>query len=851
MKRKKERLAFRGGRTIFQPAEKLLAVAAMAVVVLVLFASPVWSEGTQVAPATLQGEIKTSGPVGQVFNMPGVGLKLTGPLPATTGLQLISDEEGKYKFVALQPGSYTLETELQGFKKITQTIAVQAGESVTADLILELEVVRQEISVQSETEGVETKEAAPAPGFQQTTLQTVPLVNEKFTDALPLIPGVVRGPDGLLNVKGARASETGLTVNSANVTDPVTGQYALSLPIEAIQSVKVITNPYAPEYGKFTGAVTSIETREGGEKWRFQIQDFFPRLRRRGGKTVGLESVTPRVFFSGPLVKNKLRFLQSFEYNFIRTQIENLPPFQSDTQLESFDSFTQFDWDINPSNHLTTTFSVFPQKLGFVGLNTFNPQTVTPNYKQRGFFWAISERKIFNSSSLLESFFSFKQFDANIFPSTGMGVMNLAPNVNSGSFFNRQDRDTRRYEWLEVYHFAPKHLSGSHLMKVGGGLSRDTFDGRNQSNPVRVLRANGSVSQEIDFTGSSLLHRNKTEILAYYEDKWEATKRLTLEYGARYDHDNVADDHNLAPRVAFAFLPILDGKTVIRGGVGLFYDKINLNVATSEQLHQRVLTRFAANGTQVVGQPQVQRLVLGQRGFRNPRSVNWNVEFDREWWKNFFIRVGYQQREGRHEYLLNPVDDPVQGSRVVLGNGGNSRYREFQVTARYVVHRGDELTVSYVRSSATGDLNDFNSYFGNFENPIVRPNERSRLPWDAPSRFLLWGTFRVRYGIIVVPVFDIRDGFPLSTIDEDRNFVGPRNRAGRFPTFASLDLQVLKTVPLPGPMKKYKARVGLKFFNITNHFNPRDFQGNLASAQFDKFSNSVSRKFRAKFVVEF
>ena len=51
------------------------------------------------------------------------------------------------------------------------------------------------------------------------------------------VPGVVRGPDGLLNVKGARASQSGFLVNSASVTDPVTGESAINLPLEAVQSV--------------------------------------------------------------------------------------------------------------------------------------------------------------------------------------------------------------------------------------------------------------------------------------------------------------------------------------------------------------------------------------------------------------------------------------------------------------------------------------------------------------------------------------------------------------------------------------------------------------------------------------
>jgi hypothetical protein len=82
----------------------------------------------------------------------------------------------------------------------------------------------------------------------------------------------------------------------------------------------------------------------------------------------------------------------------------------------------------------------------------------------------------------------------------------------------------------------------------------------------------------------------------------------------------------------------------------------------------------------------------------------------------------------------------------------------------------------------------------NFQNPIIRPNERSLLSYDAPKRFVFWGNFGVKYGITVTPVLDLRNGFPLSNIDEDRNFVGERNRAGRYPTFASLDMQVLKSL---------------------------------------------------------
>jgi hypothetical protein len=628
----------------------------------------------------------------------------------------------------------------------------------------------------------------------------------------------------------------------------VTGDFAINLPIEAIQSVEVLTNPYAPEYGEFTGAVTAVQTRSGSNKFDWQLQSFFPRLRRRGGAFVGIGAFTPRVTFSGPLIKDKLKFIQSFEYRFVRTPIESLPPLKRDTGLESFDSLTQVDWDIDKNDHLTTTFSLFPEKLRFVGLNTFNPQEVTPNFKQRGFFWAVNERKILSSKSVLESYFSIKQFDADVFPSSGNAPMDFSPNVNSGNFFNSQARRSRRYEALEVYSFSPPNFAGPHFMKVGGGVSYVTFDGRNTSNTVRILRADGTRSQQLDFVGSGQLSRNKTEFVTYFQDKWSLNRRLTLEYGVRYDRDNIADENNLSPRIGFAFLPLLDGRTVLRGGIGLFYDKIDLNVATFTQLQESVLTRFGSNGLEMIGNPEQQRLILENSRFRTPRSVNWNVELDREWLKNLFVRVGYQQRQARREFVLNPIESATEGSILLLANSGSSRYREFQVTARYKFREQNEFVASYVRSSSEGDLNDFNPYFGNFENPIIRPNERSRLPFDAPNRFIFWGEYHAKYRITVAPVLDIRNGFPFSIIDEDRNFVGPRDGAGRFPMFVSLDTQVLKSISLPGRLNKYRLELGVKVFNVTNHFNPRDFQNNLASDDFSAFSNGVGRKFATRIV---
>jgi hypothetical protein len=186
---------------------------------------------------------------------------------------------------------------------------------------------------------------------------------------------------------------------------------------------------------------------------------------------------------------------------------------------------------------------------------------------------------------------------------------------------------------------------------------------------------------------------------------------------------------------------------------------------------------------------------------------------------------------------------------LALSNGGSDSYREFQVSARYKVRR-HLLNASYVRSRAFGDLNDLNQFFGNLAQPVIQPDARGRLPFDAPNRFLFWGTFAAPWKLTVVPVYDLHTGFPYSLENQFREYVGPRN-VNRYPLFSSFDVQVSRPISLHVHGKRVPARLGIGAINLFNHFNPRDVQNNLASARFGEFFNSSWREYRGKFVLEF
>jgi len=776
------------------------------------------------------------------FPVPGVTLTLTcgSQTPATD----VTDAQGQYHFDNVPAGECTVAAELQGFATAESQVAVNAGQTSNVDLRLTQATLHEEVTVRAAANLISSN---PIDTHVSTTnaemMAVAPLANERFQDALPLIPGVVRGPDGLLNISGLRSNQAGLMFNNADGSDPVTGEDAIELPIDAVSTVQVRGSAFAPEFGLSAGAMTTVETKKAGDAWHVTLNDLEPRVARRGGVFRGVESWTPRATFGGPVIPGKLSILESMQYEYSLTRVFSLPAFQSDTELQSFESYTRADWLPTDRQHVTMSAMFSPRKTLYAGLNTFNAQPVTPNVKNRNSLGSVSDSIITGQQSVLETRASFKQFDATIYPNSGDVPMTVTPDGNIGSYFNNQDRNSQRAEWVTTFTFMP--IGPSHLLKVGSGVTYEAFDGTSVNDPVSIQRANGMLSQQTAFVGAGALGEHRWLAQGYAQDSWTIATWFTALYGARFDVDSFTRDTNVAPRGSFTAAITGDGRTVLRGGAGLFYNPIPLNVATFTQQQARLVTSFGADGVSVVASQLYPNVVAGS--LHTPRSVDWNLELDREWLTNFFVRVGYQERQNRFEALPD-WGALADGSRaLVLRTDGQSHYREGQVTARYQFHGTDQVVASYTRSSARGDLNDYNSYFGNIQSPVIYPNSRGPLAWDAPNRFLIWSNVSLPNGFIVFPLFEIRTGFPITNVDQNQNVVGTRNEAGRFPTFMSADLQVSKRFRLFG----HNATLGVKIFDITNHYNPRDYWGNIASANFGGFANGVGRSFRGRWIYEF
>jgi hypothetical protein len=790
------------------------------------------------ATGSIRGEVVSKTTNGEASVVPNVHIVLRGPADK----EVQSNAQGAFAIDGLPPGIYGIEASAPG---LNASLVVEVKAAVASQVSIELSVASVTSAVTVSASSSPVDESAQKNTIGESTVEKAPNQDEKIETLLPLVPGVVRGPDGRINMKGAQATQAGWLVNSANVTDPATGGEAINLPIDVVSSVQVISNPYDPEYGKFTGAVSSVETKTSNfDKYHFSVQNIVPRLRDRDGSVVGIGAFTPRATVTGPLVKDKLAFTQSLEYRFVRTPVESLPPLQRDMKLESFDSFSQFDLKINDKQTATLSVAVFPEKLDYLGLNTFAPQPSTPNLHQRGYQISAQHRYVTESGGLLSSQVAYQQFDGDLLPNSSEPYR-LLVETTEGGFFNRQNRDTDRVQWQEMYQPSSKHFLGDHELKGGFDFSHSSYDGHQEFLPVDIVGVSGSALKRIEFGAPTTFSVNQNEFAWFIGDQWRVAQRLTLDLGLRFDTDSITSATHAAPRGGFTFALTKDRKTLLKAGAGLFYDRVPLNAAAFPEFPDRTVLSLDSAG-QVVSSIPYANAIVG--GIRNPRSGTWNVELDREVMDHLLVRFAYQQRKTVYDLAVAPVTT-ANGNFLSLANHGRDFYHEFQVTSRYQI-RQHTLNASYVRSKATGNLNDFNQFFGNDPQAVIQPDARGPLSFDAPNRFLVWGEFMGPWKITFMPVFDAHSGFPYSVMNQTRDFVGPRNEQ-RFPRFNSFDAQILKDFRLPFHGKERSVKVGLGVYNLFNHFNPRDVQNDLDSSRFGDFFNGPPRTFRGKFVFGF
>ena len=401
--------------------------------------------------------------------------------------------------------------------------------------------------------------------------KTLPLEQAKIsstrpatlTDTLPLIPGIVRAKDGSVRIAGFGEGHSALLVNSVDVTDPATGSFGLSVPIDTVQTVQVSEMPYLAQYGKFTAGVVSADTRRGGDKWDYSLNDPFPDFHIRSGHIEGVADASPRFNLSGPLVKGKLYFVEGAEYLFNNQEVRTLPYPENLTRSTAFNSFTQLDAILSPKQTLTASFHFAPHNLRYAGLDYFNPQPVTPDANFHEATATLTHRWQIGDG-LLQSTFAGTSVSSEVWPQANTDMV-LTPGGNQGNYFNHNSRSATRFAWLEQWTPRAFQFHGQHLLQIGSVIGHSENEGRFLGNPVMLQNAGGQLIQQIRYVGGKPYKITDTEPAVYAQDHWILSPHLAVDAGVRLEGQTITSTTRAAPRTGFLWSPGDSGKTVDPG----------------------------------------------------------------------------------------------------------------------------------------------------------------------------------------------------------------------------------------------------------------------------------------------
>lgn len=793
------------------------------------------------APA-IHGVITTQG---RSVRLPGATINLldgAGSVLAST----VTDAEGSYRLSVVQAGELVVIASLDGFDPVRIPVHLLAGQAQEVNADLDISKVTESMQVVQQTYAEPmAMSIASKQELDQKALQDPTVAGGSVDAALRMLAGVVFGPEGL-SIRGGRPSQSAMVMGGADLADASVGATRFQLPSEAVSSVEVLPNPYAVEFGRFSSGITLITTRKGSDVWHANINNLEPGWQTRRGKPwkiTGVKVFAPHAWFGGPLVKDRVFLAQTNHLDYRTTDIRSRP--ESDrTSQTVWSSFTRIDANVRPGHTMALTFGVFPEKRTAANLDTFTPPASTFDVRQRVYNASLTDARTLSSTTIFETTLQASRYSAWIEPS-GTAPMQIQPDSVGGSYFNQQARRTNTVQWLASLASYRRNRTGEHLLKAGADLVLAEYDGTSVSAPVEIRRADGTLARRITFGPASHVEQGSTDVGLFLQDRWRPTSRLLLELGVRMDRDGALGRFNFTPRSGVALLLRQDGSVTLRGGAGLFFERTPLVARAFTELEDRIDQSFAGDGVTPLGAATYFRNTI-VAPLQTPVARTWNVEYDHRL-NRLSFHVGHLERHGSRELIVEPdwlvppdATRPQALAVIALSSTGRSVYHETEFSAGYRFSGDLQVRGSYLRSSSLADLNNYASFFGAERRPVIGHNEFAPTPGDARDRFIghLSATFAAKW--MFASFVELRTGFPYTAIDENQDFVGPRGRAGRFPSVALADLALERKIKF----WKWTPWVGVQVRNALDVFAPLDVQRNTGSAQFGTFYNSVPRQIR-------
>jgi Carboxypeptidase regulatory-like domain/TonB dependent receptor-like, beta-barrel len=830
--------------------------------------------------------------------------------------------DGRFRFTYLKVGRYEITVHLDGFADAKRALTVTLGSSFDLPITLSLPSIETEVKVTADAPVLETARSQIAGTISVQEVEGTPLNGRNFLDLALLVPGVSPTnvastqlfaetsavPGGGLSVGSQRNLSNSFIVDGLSANDDAAALTGIPYTMDAIDQFQVVTSGGQAELGRALGGYFNVVTRSGTNTARADVYAYFrddafnaanalshtklPMSQQQGGGSFGGPIQRDRTFFFTNLeLKNLdqsgLTTISDANVAIINARLAavNYPgqpvatgvyanPVSSRNYLAKLDRSMSSRSQFNLRYSLYDVTSQNSRSAG--GLNAPSASSALDNLDQSLAFsntWSISAHTVNETRAQI----SHGDLKAPATDQVGPAV-SIA---GVASFGTASGSPTRRVNTLYQVVNNLSHHTGAHALRAG----MDFIYNDDTITYPRSIRGSYSFSTMANFLagfynntngftqtfGTIEVSQTNPNVGFYGQDEWKLHPKFTLNAGLRYDLQFLqtidTDRNNWSPRAGFAWTPLDSRRLVIRGGAGLYFDRVPLRALANAILSANN-TSDVANLRQVsiqlgpaqTGAPvfpgilpapvpsvTLPNLTTMNLAMQNAYSRQANVEVERQIGDRSTISAGFDYVRGSS--LIISINQNVPSCAASGTNNGcrpNPTYAnnsQYSPSARSV-YRGAHVSfvqrpskwgqyrVSYTYSKAMSNVGEF--FFSSPIDPFDLEKDWGRSDDDQRHRFVVNGTATI-YGFQLSGMmqsystlpFNITSGVTTIQGTAGRPIVDgafiPRN-AGIGPDFFSVGMRLSRTFVLGGRTRLEGLVEG---FNLTNHMNVVTVQGNF------------------------
>jgi outer membrane receptor protein involved in Fe transport len=877
------------------------SIGALAIAGLTLTGAAAHAQET-VNQATISGRVLDP----QAATVPGARVSAR-QTDTNVSVEAITDNEGRFRFPYLRIGPYELRVKFEGFKDSARTLVLRAGSAFDIPITLELAGIEAAVTVVADSQTLEAARSQIAGTVPQAEVQNLPMNGRNFLDLALLVPGVSPTntnstqlfaetsavPGQGLSIASQRNLSNSFIVDGVSANDDAAGLGGITFGVDAIEQFQVVTGGGQAELGRALGGYVNVVTRGGtnarhGTLYGFFRDDVFNGRNALTGTKLPMDQQQFGASIGGPLKRDRTFYFVNVERKLLdqtgvvaitganvdavnarldQVGYQGLPVSTGiyPNPVHSVNVLGKIDHQFSGADQLSVRYAQYgvtsSNARGVGNLNAPSGSTGLDNIDQSlavGNVWTLS------ANTVNETRVQAARGDLEAYSTDQVGPqVNISGVATFGTF---SSSPTRRENTMFQIVNNLSHVAGAHALRAGiDFLYNDdtitflrTFRGSYTFSSLANFLA-GNYSGFAQTFGNPVVSQTNPNLGLYAQDEWHASPRLTVNAGVRYDLqflDTINTDvNNVSPRLGFAWTPTASQDLVVRGGAGVFFDRVPLrpvanallsagNTTDVSQLRQPQVTGLlpSAAGAPVFPAILPDRLpsttlvsiTTMDRNLQNAHSKQANIEVERSLGRSVFS-VGYQYF--RAENLLIAINqnvptcvlagtnngcrpEPAYMNNSQYSGAGDSNYHGLHVTFLQRPRDWSAVRVSYTLSKSMNNIGE--AFFSQPTDPTNVMKDWGRSDNDQRHRLVVTGSVnspvspgttlweRLSHGFQASAMLQYYSALPFNIVSGVNSLQGTAGRplANGAVSSANFDVRQVEFIPR-------NAGTGSDFFTVS------------------------------------